>query len=447
MSGRAVASLVQATVVGACVAGRRARCSPPGRRVPGLSRCHDGPVLYATRAVVNLAAIRHNLDQARARAGSRAVLLAVKADAYGHGAVEVARMAQRTGAADWLGVATVPEAIELRRAGITLPLLKLSHCFAEELAAALAADLCLTVVDGQTLREADAAGQRAGRPARVQLKVDTGMRRIGAEPEDAVALALLADALPHVALEGIFTHLPVSDMAADQEWTAAELELFRLVVAGVHDAIGRRLPWVHATPSGGTLWHDLTDMTMVRPGIMAYGYFPDATTPRVVELRPAMELRSRLSFVKRVGAGQSVGYGRSWTAPQDVWVATVPLGYADGYNRRNSNAGRMLVAGRSCPVVGRVCMDQTMLLLGSVQDFPEPPAAAGDEVVAMGRMGDDCVDADEIASLLGTISYEVTCAVAPRVAREHVMPEAGPGTTDRRGRGHGGSSTGISGDG
>ncbi|GAA1399081.1 alanine racemase [Luteococcus peritonei] len=377
-------------------------------------------MLYATHAVVDLDAIAHNLAQARSRAGDRAVLLPVKADAYGHGAVAVAAMAQRSGAADWLGVATVPEALELRAAGITLPVLKLSHCFPEELDAALAADLVFAVVDEQTLRRAEEAGARTGRAARVHLKVDTGMRRIGAEPEQAPALALLAESLEHVELEGIFTHLPVSDMADDQEWTAAEIDLFRLVVAAVHSQIGRRLPWVHATPSGGTLWHDLADMTLVRPGIMAYGYFPDASTPRVVELRPAMEVRSRLSFVKRVGAGQTVGYGRTWTAEQDCWVATVPVGYADGYSRRNSGTGRMLVHGRSWPVVGRVCMDQTMILLGTLADFPEPPARAGDEVVVMGRQGDETVDADEIAATIGTISYEVTCAVARRVVRHHV---------------------------
>ncbi len=384
---------------------------------------NDVAVLYATHAVVDLAAIRANLTAARHRAPGCAILVAVKADAYGHGAVEVARMVERTGCADWLGVATVPEAIVLREADITLPILKLSHCFDEELDAALAARLTLSVVDRKTICSTQAAAERAGVVAPVHLKVDTGMRRIGAEVEDAAALAELVEQCEHLELQGVFTHLPVSDMAADQEWTAAELDLFRVVVAQVEQAIGRRPELVHATPSGGTIWHDLTGMSMVRPGIMAYGYFPDASTPREVSLVPAMQLRSRVSFVKPVAAGQSVGYGRSWVAEQDCWIATVPVGYADGYSRRNSSAGRMLVGGRSCPVVGRVCMDQTMILLGSLADFPEPPAAAGDDVVVMGRQGEQRVDADEIAALLGTISYEVTCNVAARVQRMYVDGE------------------------
>lgn len=372
-------------------------------------------VLYATHAPVDLAAIRSNLLAARRLAGGRTVLAAVKADAYGHGAVEVSRMIERTGCADWLGVATVPEAMALREAGVGLPVLKLSHCFPEELDAALAAAVTLAVVDAETIARAQQAAAARGMVADVHLKLDTGMRRIGAEPAQAMELARLVDAAPNLRLQGIFTHLPASDMADEAEVTRHQLATFRAAVARVEAERGP-VELVHATPSGGTLWHSLEGMTMVRPGIMAYGYYPDPSTPRSVELRPAMSLVSRVSFVKKVPAGDSVGYGRSWVAPVDTWIATVPVGYADGFSRRNSNAGHVLVGGRRVPIVGRVCMDQLMVDLGPGQ----PRVCVGDEVVLMGRQGEQEITADDLAALMDTISYEVTCLVGPRVPRLHV---------------------------
>ena len=371
-------------------------------------------MLYATHAVVNLSAIRRNLQKARELAAGRQVLVAVKADGYGHGAVEVARMVERTGAADWLGIATVPEGLRLREAGITLPVLKLSQCFPEELEAAFAADIDLAVVDADTIHQAEQAAARLGRVANVHLKIDTGMRRIGCEPADASELARLVAESEHLSLRGVFTHLPISDMADGMDWTIAELDLFRATVAAAEAVVGP-VELVHGTPSGGLIQHDLSGMTMVRPGIMAYGYLPDAST-RPVELEPAMSIVTRVSFVKRVAAGETVGYGRSWTAPCDTWVATVPIGYADGWSRANSNRGHVLIGGRRWPVAGRVCMDQTMVDLG-----PDGGGvSAGDEVVVLGRQGDEEITADEIAAVMGTISYEVTCLVAPRVKRTYI---------------------------
>lgn len=383
--------------------------------------------MYSTRAIVDLAAVRHNLEQARALAGGRKVLVAVKANAYGHGAVEVARMVERTGCADWLGVATVPEGIELREAGVRLPVLKLSHCFPDEVEAAFSHDLSLAVVDAESIMVAQQVAARLGGRHQVQLKLDTGMRRIGAEPQEAIRLARLVTEQPNLHLQGVFTHLPVSDMGGEDDlrFTRDELAAFREAVRAVQREVGP-VELVHATPSGGLLQHDLAEMTMVRPGIMAYGYYPDASTERTVDLRPAMSLVGRVSFVKKVPRGESVGYGRTWTAPQDTWIATVPVGYADGYSRLNSNRGRMLVHGRSYPIAGRVCMDQTMIDLG-----PElPRVQVGDEVVLLGRSGDEVIDADELAAVMGTISYEVTCLVAPRVTRTHVDEDwQGPGSS------------------
>lgn len=366
---------------------------------------------YATHARVHLDHIVANLEAIRARVGDAAVLLAIKADAYGHGAVAVGRAVEKAGAADWLGVATVPEGVQLREAGIALPILKLSQAFDEELPAAVGARLVLTVVDDETATAADRAAAAQQTVVDVQIKVDTGMRRIGVEPDGAAALARLAEELPHVRLTGIFTHLPASDDPAQDAFTESQLVTFERVVDEVTAAIGRRLPWVHAANSGGVLAHPRSWGTMVRPGVMAYGHYPDPATPRTVDLLPGLSLLSKVSFVKRVRAGETVGYGRSWTAPRETTIATVPIGYADGFSRLNSNRGTLLVGGRRYPVVGRVCMDQSMV------DVGDDEVRVGDEVVAIGSQGAESVTATDVAQLMGTIPYEVTCLITPRVTR------------------------------
>lgn len=382
-------------------------------------------MLYVTHAEVDLSAIARNVEQARKLAPHAKTLVAVKADAYGHGAVPVARHLAKLGLADWFGVATTPEGIELRDAGITQPILKLSPCLSDdELDAAIAADITPTVIDETTTAAASTAVTRAGRTAYpVHLAVDTGMRRIGSSPVDAPALARVIGADPALKLEGLFTHFPISDQPVGNEFTAGQITSL-LDVAGQIRADRDRaglapLELVHASNSGAVLGHPTQDFDMVRPGIMAYGYYPDAETPRPVELRPALSWKSQLSYVKRVAAGDTVSYGRTWTAPVDSWIATVPVGYGDGYSRLNSNRGRMLVGGVSYPIVGRVCMDQTMLNLGPVIDGEPAPAKAGDEVVMLGRQGTESIDADELAELMGTISYEVTCLINKRVERTY----------------------------
>mgnify|MGYP001278466216 CR=1 FL=1 len=368
-------------------------------------------LLYATHARVHLGNIRDNLLAIRAAVGpARKVLAAVKANGYGHGAVAVSRMAQATGAADGLGVATVPEGIELREAGITLPILKLGPTFPEEMAAAVEAGITLSVGSRE---EAEAVAQAAlgtSRPASVHLKVDTGMGRVGVAPGEAAGIALRISALPGLSLEGVFTHLPVSD-AADPAFTREQVAFFRAVAEDVQEAAGRRL-LVHCANSGAILGHEPAWLDMVRPGIMIYGFRPDLETPDTIPLKPGMSLLTRVSFLKKVPAGTTIGYGRTWAAPRDTFVATIPAGYADGFNRLFSNRGRVLIGGRSYPVVGRVCMDQSMVDLGEETDV-----SVGDEVVLMGRSGEAEISCEEWAAKLGTITYEVTCQVNARVTR------------------------------
>lgn len=375
---------------------------------------------YATHVEVDLGAIAHNLRQVRALASGAKTLVAVKANGYGHGAVEVARHLASEGLADAFGVATVGEGAELRTAGITQPILKFSPCFPDELDAALAAGLSLTVHDEATIDAVADAGGGA-----VHLAIDTGMRRIGCELERAAELASRIAGHPQLKFEGIFTHLPISDSPVGDEFTRAQLARFNQAVAEIQDARAAAgldpVALVHAANSGAILGHELAGTTMVRPGIMAYGYYPDAeATPRTVELRQALTWKTRISHIKAIRQGETVGYGRTWAAPTDRWIATVPIGYADGYSRQASNRGRMLVGGVSRPVAGRVCMDQTMLDLGPVTSGEPAPASVGDEVVVLGGQGDEFIGTDEVAGWMGTISYEVTCLITARVPRTYL---------------------------
>lgn len=368
----------------------------------------EPPSLATTR----LDHIEANLTAIRRRVGGRPLLAAVKADAYGHGAVEVALHLQRTGAAEQFGVATVSEGVELRRAGVTLPVLKLSVARGPEVAIAVAHDLALIAIDEESISEAGAAAATTGTQVAMHLKVDTGMHRLGCPPADAVRLARLADSTPGVRLVGLMSHLPISDSPAGDAFTAGQIAVFREVAAQVERDRGPLLK--HLANSGGVLAHPDSWFDMVRPGVMIYGSYPDPEVPRTVDLLPGLEWRSRVTFVHRVRAGETVGYGRTWSAPADTWVATVAVGYGDGYSRSLSNRGRMLVGGVAYPIVGRVSMDQTMIDLG-----PETTVSVGDEVVLIGGDGQERITAAELAELQGTIPYEVTCAINRRVGRAH----------------------------
>jgi alanine racemase len=240
------------------------------------------------------------------------------------------------------------------------------------------------------------------------------MGRVGVGVDEAPALAAFIETqCPNIRLQGIFTHLPVSD-EADTAFTQAQIARFKAVVDSVETAIGRKLDLVHCANSGAVLGHEPAWMDMVRPGIMIYGFYPDPGTPRSIPLQPGLSFLTRISFLKKVAAGTSIGYGRTWIAPEDTWIATIPVGYADGFNRLFSNRGRVLIQGQSYPIVGRVCMDQSMVNLGPTTAFE-----VGEEVVLIGRSGGQEITVDEWAQHLGTITYEVTCQINARVARIH----------------------------
>jgi alanine racemase len=285
----------------------------------------------------------------------------------------------------------------------------------DEVVRALASALTLTVVDGASVDEAQAAARTLGLSGvQVHLKVDTGMRRVGVEPFGAPDLAARIVRSDRLLLQGVFSHLPISDSPDGADFTRRQAALFRATVDAIEARVGH-VEIKHLANSGAVLGHPETWFDLVRPGIMIYGNLPDPRAERTVPLLPGLELTTQVSFVKPVAAGETVGYGRTWTAPRDTWIATLPVGYGDGYSRLLSNRGRVLIGETSYPIAGRVCMDQTMVDLG-----PEPVAAVGDEAVLIGRRGAQQITVQEIADLMGTITYEVTCLLTPRVTREYV---------------------------
>lgn len=359
-------------------------------------------------AEVDLGAIRHNVEMLCAAAAPAALWANVKANGYGHGAVPVAGAALR-GGAQGLCVALVQEGLELRSAGLDCPVLVLSEQPPEDLRDALAASLDLTVYSYAQLEAIAAAGAR-DHP--VHLKIDTGMRRVGAAADDALGLADAIASSPAVRLAGVSTHLAIADEPADP-YTAAQLEMFDDVVTALSVA-GHHPPLVHAANSAATLDFPDSRFDMVRAGIAIYGVAPGVAPSRHEWLQPAMSLHSRVAHVKPVRAGDRISYGLRHRFDGNTNVATLPLGYADGVPRRLfETGGEVLIGGRRRPIVGVVTMDQLMVDCGG------DAVAVGDDAVLIGTQGHEAVTAVEWADRLGTISYEVLCGISARVARRY----------------------------
>ncbi len=373
--------------------------------------------LSPTEARVRPAAIEANVKCLTERAGAAALCAVVKADGYGHGAAVSARAAL-AGGASWLAVATVPEALEVAdvaiEAGRDAPVLMLS-----EVAPQLAAEAATQCPERVRLTVASAAGVRAlasagGAERAVHLKVDTGMHRMGALPEELEAVVeALEEAGPGLHVEGVWTHLAVAD-APDDPFTAEQLRRFDQALTALR-GLGVSTGVVHAANSAGLLAHPEARRDLVRAGIAVYGVPPSPELDGTVPLEPAMELVSRVTSVRTVAPGESVSYGRHWWADRPTRVATVAIGYADGVRRDSGPAGvEVLVRGRRCPIVGVVTMDQLMVALGpAIAD----ETTVGDEVVVIGRQGAEEITATEVAQRLGTIAYAVMTSVSARVPR------------------------------
>jgi alanine racemase len=368
-------------------------------------------------AEIDLGAIRHNAGVLAGEVRPARLCAVVKAAGYGHGAAEVARAAL-DGGAEWLAVALVEEGRELRAAGIDAPVLVLSEpepAAMQEVVEHSLTPTLYTAAGLDAIRSAVRAS-RHGRTFSVHIKVDTGMHRVGAPPGEAVALALEVAASPELDLGGFWTHFAVSDEIGDP-YTSGQVEQFEraldlLAAAEVRPTIR------HAANSGGALWHPRSRFDMVRCGIALYGLSPGADgTGRqpVPRLRPAMSFKARVSFVKTVAAGERLSYGLRYRLERDSVIATVPVGYADGVTRSLSEKGGVvLVGGERRPISGTVTMDQILVDCG-----PGSSVAVGDEVVLLGRQGDEEITAWEWAGRTGSIAYEVVCGISGRVPRSY----------------------------
>ncbi|MEE8441061.1 MAG: alanine racemase [Spirochaetia bacterium] len=368
--------------------------------------------MRATRALVHLGNLRKNIGLIRKHTGGRPMIcLALKADAYGHGIVGIGREAAATGV-DYFAVATVDEAVELRNAGLTIPVLLYSLPTPDEIPEIVEHDVIPVVSDEELADLLEAEAKRRGRVITVHLKIDTGMGRIGCTPEAAPSLAADLAARSNLTLGGISTHFATSD-SADPTPTRKQIQRFDTALRSIRRS-GIDPGIVHAGNSGGILAYPEAWYDMIRPGILAFGYFPSDEQPRELEIRPVMDLRSRLVFIKEVQAGTPVSYGSTWRATQRTYIGTIPVGYGDGYNRLLSNRGRVVIRGASYPIVGRVCMDHIMVNLGStcsVERF--------DDVLLFGP-DPGAPDAEELSRICRTIPYEITCTVSKRVPRLYV---------------------------
>ncbi|MGH2543692.1 MAG: alanine racemase, partial [Ardenticatenaceae bacterium] len=334
---------------------------------------------------VDLEAIAHNTRRLKEIVGPDvAVMAVIKADAYGHGAVKVAQTALLNGAS-WLGVACLPEAQQLRDAGITAPVLILGYTPAWQTRPALRYDLRVTLFSIDVARALSQAAVALGREARVHVKVDTGMHRLGLFPHEVVEFVKAIQALSNLIVEGIFTHFSVADAFDEwyQAYTAQQLAAFRHVLAELA-AEGISIPIVHAANSAGVLTQPEAHFNMVRPGITLYGLAPSREVPLPPEYVPALSWKTQVAQVKTLPTGSYISYGATYRTEGEQRVAVIPVGYADGFRRAPTTWGAVLVRGQRAPLVGRVCMDQTMIDVTHI-----PQVRQGDEVVLIGSQGDD----------------------------------------------------------
>ncbi len=361
-------------------------------------------ILRPTVAEVRLSAVRNNLRKLAVAAAPARLLFVVKANAYGHGAAELARLAERERLAWGFGVSSVEEGLALRAAGLESPVLVLGSLYPfESFVEAINADLMVTIASLDAARQVVEAARRLGRRAVCHIKLETGMGRIGARKPSLLKIYDELAAAPEVAVAGVYTHLSSAD--SDPDYTGQQLAIFSETAAELErrGAAGLTL---HAANSAATMNFPVSRLDMVRCGIAAYGLADG--------FEPALTLKSRVVFVKNVREGACVSYNRSFRAGRPMRIATIPAGYGDGYLRRFSNKADVLIGGRRCRVLGNVTMDMTMVDVTGVKE-----AAVGSEAVLLGRQGDEEITAQELAALADTITYEIVTLLTGRVPRTY----------------------------
>ncbi len=396
---------------------------------PVMAQDNEG-LMRPTQVVVDLDALAANFLAIRQRVAPAKVMPILKANAYGHGLVPVARLMAALGA-DYLGVAVLEEGILLRKAGIRTPILVLGGIWGSQIPLFLKYDLTLTASSIEKLTQIDQAAAALGVTARVHLKIDTGMERIGVHDYSAEGFLEAALRSRHLQVEGIFSHFANAD-AADPASARLQLERFHEVLR-FYERRSLPTPLRHMANSAAVLRLPEATFDMVRPGILLYGVYPSPDVPRTVSVRPALAWKTRVVYFKVTQPGRAVSYGWTWTPERQTRIVTLPVGYGDGYFRAMSNKAQVLIRGRRYPQVGRICMDQMMVNIGW------ETAYNGDEVMLIGEQGQERITVEDLAAWAGTIPYEVLTNINTRVPRVYIgspahraaaLPEEQKGTTD-----------------
>ena len=359
-----------------------------------------------TWAVINLDNLEHNFFQIKKRLNAKTnILVTVKADAYGHGLVSVSKRLESIGV-DFLGVASIDEGIKLREAGIKIPILILGLILKSDILPLFEYELATSVCDEELSRALNSKAFRLGKKLNVHVKVDTGMGRIGVAHYDAYKLVKKIHNLKHLNVEGIFTHFAFADM--NQKFTFYQIDLFDKLLRDLKKA-GVGIPLVHAANSMGVLDYKNSHFNMVRPGLVIYGLYPKENME--INLKPVLELKTKVIFIKKVPAGSGISYGHDYVTDKATKIATLPIGYGDGFPRNLSNKAPVLIRGKRFKMCGKICMDQIMVDVGNTK------VEVGDEVVLIGSQGKSKVTAEELAELSNTIPYEIVCGLGSRIPR------------------------------
>jgi len=362
-----------------------------------------------TWAEVNLKALAYNLNQVKkALSGKTKVLAVIKADAYGHGLIPVARKLAFCGV-DYFGVASIDEGIKLRRAGIKEPILILGLILKEDIAGLFSYDFTVTICSYDLAFELNQFAGKLGRKIKAHIKVDTGMGRIGVFPDQALKLIKRISRFKFIEIEGIFTHLALAD--TDQKFTLGQISIFNRLIARLKKE-GINIPLAHIANSMGLLAYRSSHLNMVRPGLMLYGLYPKQGLK--IKLKPVLSLKTKVLYVKETPQGYGISYGHIYATKKKTNIMTLPIGYADGYPRNLSNIGPVLVQGKRFKISGRICMDQIMVDVGRLK------VRLGEEVILIGAGAKSRITVEEIASLSGAIPYEIVCGLGSRISRVYV---------------------------
>jgi alanine racemase len=368
-----------------------------------------------TYAEVDLTALEMNYSAIRRRLPETGIIAIVKADAYGHGLIPIAKAFERFGA-DCIGVGFLEEGIALREAGISAPVLSLGGVAGFQIDYFLEYDLELTASSLSILQEIHRRARRMNRIAKVHLKIDTGLNRIGVNYKRALPFLETSASLPGIEVKGIYSHL--ASAGSDPEFTNLQFQRLREFQKPAQRIFGREIPF-HLLNSAGIITFPEGALQLVRPGLVLYGMVNDIEYRKIIKLFPVLSLKSEAVFIKRVPAGEGVSYGSTYTVPKETTIVTVPIGYGDGYPQRLSNKGFALIGGKKFPIAGKVCMDQIML------DVGDNYVRIGEEVVLIGKQGDAQITVEDICAQIEAIPYEVTIGITSRVPRLYLGEKGG----------------------